>query len=588
MRVNRRKRRRRRRMGWVMVLAAGLVVIGGIWLIVTGLMARSALAHARADVLTLRREISAGDLSAARATTVDFAERTSRAHRLTTGPAWAIAATVPLGGRPLQTIRGITAGMDLVASDALPQLVHASSGLDPEQLRGTSGGVDVGRLAAAVPALDFASATLSSTASHLGSLPHNTWLPSIDAARRDVAVQLGALSAQVASVDTAAHIAPTMLGATGPKRYFVAFQNDAEARGTGGLPGAFAIMQVDHGALRFLSFESDAALDGVSADVKFGAAYDQLYDGADTTTDYRNSNLSPNFPYAAQIWVSMWQEHTGQHLDGAIALDPTALSYLLAVTGPASLPDHTVVSASNVVSLTQSQIYERFATDNAGRRAALLAVARAVGTEVIDSRADSTALIRAAGRAAAQRRLLMWSSDPTIEKRLEPTPLSGDVPATTAAYAGLSVVNDGGDKLDYYLDRRLVWQRIGCGPRREVLVTITLTNTAPARGLPRYVTSRSDTHMYAVQPGDDRLEVSYLATQGALMRAVTVDGVPATAAIGSEHQHPVYTVDLELPLGTTRTIVLRLSEPDASGPPEVLRQPLVRPLAVSVADAGCS
>jgi hypothetical protein len=50
----------------------------------------------------------------------------------------------------------------------------------------------------------------------------------------------------------------------------------------------------------------------------------------------------------------------------------------------------------------------------------------------------------------------------------------------------------------------------------------------------------------------------------------------------------VYSVDLELPRGTSRTIVLRLTEPAGTGAPIVLRQPLVRPLYVSLRDAICS
>jgi hypothetical protein len=119
-------------------------------------------------------------------------------------------------------------------------------------------------------------------------------------------------------------------------------------------------------------------------------------------------------------------------------------------------------------------------------------------------------------------------------------------------------------------------------------VTITLTNTAPAAGLPPYVTARGDTRSYPVKPGDNRLEVSYLATQGAEMQAVTVAGQPGTASIGVEHGHPVYTVDLELPQGTSRTIVLHLSEPASTATPIVLRQPLVRPLHVTVDDAVCN
>jgi hypothetical protein len=49
----------------------------------------------------------------------------------------------------------------------------------------------------------------------------------------------------------------------------------------------------------------------------------------------------------------------------------------------------------------------------------------------------------------------------------------------------------------------------------------------------------------------------------------------------------VYEIDLELPRGASRTIVLQLREPAGKGAPIVLRQPLVRPLEVSLNDAAC-
>jgi hypothetical protein len=412
-------------------------------------------------------------------------------------------------------------------------------------------------------------------------------LSTIDSARTDVAAQLVALGRTIRSADLSARILPPTLGQDGPKHYFVAFQNESEARGTGGLPGAFAIVKADHGKLSFTRFESDAVLFGESAKVDFGPAYHQLYDGAGTATLYGNGNLSPNFPYAAQIWASMWQRKSGERVDGVIAVDPTALSYLLAVTGPATMPDHSPVSAGNVVALTQSTVYAKFATDNDARRKFLLDVARTVSQKVLETRHDTTALVRAAGTAAGERRLLVWSADPAVQADLAQTSVSGIIPTTSAPYVGLSIVNDGGNKLDYYLDRSLTWQRTGCGSTRQSTVTITLTNNAPARGLSPYVTGRSDKHSYPIKVGDNRLEVSYLATAGALMDAVTINGKTATAAIGSEHGHPLYTIDLELPRGTSRTIVLHLSEPAGAGAPIVLRQPLVRPLTVTLDDARC-
>jgi hypothetical protein len=173
------------------------------------------------------------------------------------------------------------------------------------------------------------------------------------------------------------------------------------------------------------------------------------------------------------------------------------------------------------------------------------------------------------------------------QQSLERTPVAGAIPVTNAPYAGLSIVNDGGNKLDYYLDRSVLWTRQGCGMAGTVTAAVTLTNNAPAH-LPRYVTDRSDTHGPNVRPGDNRLMVSWYATAGAGMDAVTVDGKAATAHAGTERGHPVFTVDLELPRGATRVVVFHLTEPMLSDAPvTVLQQPLVRPLVVRVEDHAC-
>ncbi len=45
----------------------------------------------------------------------------------------------------------------------------------------------------------------------------------------------------------AVRLLPTMLGMEGKRDYLVLFQNNAEIRATGGIPGAFATMSANHG-----------------------------------------------------------------------------------------------------------------------------------------------------------------------------------------------------------------------------------------------------------------------------------------------------------------------------------------------------
>ena len=64
-------------------------------------------------------------------------------------------------------------------------------------------------------------------------------------------------------------------------------------------------------------------------------------------------------------------------------------------------------------------------------------------------------------------------------------------------------MNSGGNQLDYYLDHSLTCRRTGCGPARDVTVTVAFTNNAPKSGLSRdYVANRTDAHSFPGKPGD--------------------------------------------------------------------------------------
>ena len=158
----------------------------------------------------------------------------------------------------------------------------------------------------------------------------------------------------------------------------MAFQTNAEARGTGGLLGGFGILRFDNGVASVDTLAANLDLEEAIAPIDLGLAYDPQYAYAEPFTDFRNSNLSPHFPYAAEIWKTMFAERTGENVDGVIGIDPVALSYILGATGPVTMPDREVVSRENVVELTESTAYLRFPEDQVARKQYLQDIANAV------------------------------------------------------------------------------------------------------------------------------------------------------------------------------------------------------------------
>ena len=559
-----------------------LGVLGG-WLLHDALAAKGQLQTVRDDVHRLRTQIDSGDLAGAKLTAADIAQHARAAHDDTTGPLWAIGANVPYLGRPLDDERTIAAAVDGVARAALPSLVEASTVLDPKTLRRPDGSINVAPLVQESGTLSTAAAQLRTALAQITHLPASSWLSAADRARSDLIGELAPLSATITDADVAAATVPTLLGEYGPKNYMITFENEAELRGGGGLPGAFAIMHADRGKLTFTTFEPDTELVDVPSGLDLGPVFAQTFQSPDSTNDYRDSNVSPHFPYAAQIWLAEWQMKTGQHLDGAMALDPTALSYLLGVTGAATLPDGSQVTGDNVVARTERDPYSIFTqAQTAQRKAFLLDVARSVSTRLVSANGDFVALVRAAGRAASEHRLLVWTTDPAIESRLAPTSISGVVPGTAAPFAAVAINNAGANKLDYYLHATASWVGHGCGSGRTATVTVTLRNDAPT-GLSANALGFTGQPGYPQNPGDNRLLVTLYGTAGGSFSSVQVNGVDTGATPGTDQGHPTYTVEFLIGRATTTTVTYTLVDP-GSQVPHLWLQPMVNPMTGSASE----
>jgi hypothetical protein len=587
--------RRRRRVRYLLAAVVCLILAGAAWIAVTGLLARTELLAAQRDLDTLRQSITAGPsrdsaaaivpgTSAADAAMRSAAAHAARAHNLTTGPVWYPAAHLPLLGDSARIVRGTAHAADRLTHEVLTPLVRSVPDLTAD-VRGGEAHTLLTDLRDAAPALERAAHDAAEVRAQARGLPHATWLPAAERARTQLVRQLDRIAPMTADAALAARILPSMLGEQGPRRYFVVFQNTAEARGTGGLPGAFAVLTADRGRIRFDTFGNDTVLQPTRPTVDLGTDYAALHAANEPTQVWANSNLSPHFPYAARIWAEAWREHSDQKVDGVLALDPTALGRLLEATGPARLPDGTLLTGTNAVELTERTSYAAY-RDLTARKAFFLDAARTAATQLTGAAKDPQripTLLRAVYDVQRNGRLKVWSTHPAEQHLIGPRAFSGSLPKDSGPFAGFIVNNAAATKLDYYLDRSLTWEPGPCTTYgRAVTATVTLTNRAPTSGLPAYVTDRLDTRPYPTGPGDNRLLVSYYASAGAALTGSTLDGrrVPLNRAV--EHGHPVYTLDLELPAGSTRTLTLHLLEPIADRAPTLLRQQLVTPLRIAV------
>ncbi|GAA0432333.1 hypothetical protein Acor_03310 [Acrocarpospora corrugata] len=596
-------------------LLAGIAIIGAVPALATGWSAylglttwhhltqtRSALAGAHEDLSaaltparpSAGRVSSLGSLSRALAESLpalaaalaDARAHAAAARQHTGGADWDLLTHLPLVGDQAAAVRGISRAADelTAALDELQHVLVAMKGVDASGIRGLSElltkltGIDVGRV------VDRARIRLARARAELARVP-STGIGSIDSARANAILEIDQLRRWVDKAAVVATI-PALFGRTEPSRYFLAFQTNAEARGTGGLVGAFGILSAGGGKLSIEKLAANTGLANTTTPVTdHGHAFLARY-GPSALELLSNSNLSPHFPYAAETWTRLWQRQTGRRLDGAIATDPVGLARLLGLAGPVTLPGGEQVTAANVVDLTERAAYARY-PDPIERKRFLVTIARTVSDALTNlSGADALPVLF---QLVDEGRLRIWSRHEAQQARLAATPLGGTLPPFRGPYAGLVVNNSGGTKLDYYLDRELHYD-LGAreGDARTSRVRIKLTNDVPGGDLPKYVTYRMDAKENQPPVGTNRLWVSYYAPVGASLQAARIDGAPAEMIMETERTHPVYSKLIEIGPRKSVTIEFELREPYSEARPNIPVQPLVRPQRSTVTCAGRS
>ncbi|MDQ1634357.1 MAG: hypothetical protein QOJ32_1166 [Frankiaceae bacterium] len=555
------------------------------WLGLTAFLARSHLVDVRSEVTRLQKDVSAGNTDRLTPGLASIQADAASARRWTSDPIWWLASHVPVLGHTFAASSGLAKATDQLASHALPPLVDAGNQLSPAQVRRKDGTVELARLTAAAPPLAAADSALADARTTVAALPSTGLVAPVATAREQFATQLTDLAGSLDAATRAARVGPAMLGENGPRRYLVIFQNPAEARGTGGLAGSFAVVRADNGKLSRERTGSDSELiDAPRPVVDLGPDFDAQWRKADGDRGWRNANFTPHYPWAAEIWQKLWERQSGERIDGVITLDPLALGYLLKVTGPVTLSDGEVLTGDNVATWALSTEYFKYADDNERRKDLLTELGEKAFDRIKDGNGSSAALLKAMGRAAGEHRILFWAARPEEQASILGTPIAGTVLDTPGPIAALVLNNGGTGKGDYYVDRTLTYQVLSCGDRtRRVRATIAMKNNAPSSGLPAYVGFRVDRP--SRPSGQTRTFVNYYASSGAVLTGASVDGKAATVQVGQERTHPDFTFDVEINPGSTKTMVLEYDEPRTSAHLTVPVQPLARPMTVRIADS---
>lgn len=334
--------------------------------------------------------------------------------------------------------------------------------------------------------------------------------------------------------------------------------------------GAYAVLRAEGGRLSLERVGTNDDFRTAPAPVvDLGPEFRERYDREFSRSYWSAAVLTPDWPSAAQIMAGLWRKQGGEALDGVLGVDPVAMAEILAVTGPAQVTGRSI-SALNVVDFVMRDEYAQFADDSVERKQVLAELARGLYEKVSGGSYSAPAMLAAMGRAASSGHLQVWSARSQEQDVIAPLRASGALPAEDGAYLHVVSNNAAGNKIDYYVRRRVSYARAAPG---EATATVVLTNTVDPKAVPPIVIGRLDEPIFPVEPGQTRQLISVYAGLGQNVLRMFVDGVEASADLGTERGHGVGTVVVEI--RPSRPTVITAEMTDPGGLLTYRQQPLV-------------
>jgi Protein of unknown function (DUF4012) len=542
---------------WIIAAVVLLVIAATAWVGIRALLAKGELEAAIPLASRIQGQVVADDGAGAALTAKKLKSHTEAASSLTSDPVWRMFELVPLLGPNLAAHRQISGVVNDIAQQAAGPLATAASALHLSEFKPVEGTFNLQPFVDAQKPLAQASAVLAEAEHDLDAIDTTSIVASLQQAVESLRDVVGQAANAVDTADNAARLVPAMLGAGGPRNYLLMFQNPAELRASGGLPGALAILHTENGQISLTQQSSTLDLPRSETPVlALPPETRSLY--GDITAQYiQDVNLTPDFTLSARIAQEMWRLRFGQVVDGVLAIDPVALSYILQATGPIRLSTGDVLSSENAVQLLLTDVYARYPVPH-DQDTFFATATTAVFTAVASGNVDPMALIKALGQAGGERRVLLWSAQEHEQALLADTTLSGALPVSDNFSTRFGVyLNDmTGAKMGVYLDVQTAVGQTTCRADRRpnYAVTVTLANDAPpdaATSLSPYVTGGG---LFGVAPGNVKTLVTVYAPKGMQNLGVSRDGDATPAQTTTDSGYSVSNVSADLAPGQSTTL----------------------------------
>lgn len=578
---------RRRWLGWTIGALLTFLVLSIGWVTVRGIGAVTDLQEVAKISSEMKTAVGDGDLDKAETLARRISHHAESAHDLTSDPIWQAYGVVPWLGPNFTAVSEVAAIADQVSSDAVGPVLSAAGDIDLSSLGFSNGTIDLTPFATIEPPLATAASALRDAEARSRQIDADATLPPLADAIRELRSTVTQATTLVGSLHGASALLPSMLGATEPRNYVIAMQNNAELRSSGGIIGAIALLHAENGHVTLSQQGSVRDFPALDTALPLSDSTIALFE--DRPGRYlQNITNIPDFTEAAPLVAARWQNRFGTPIDGVVAVDAVMTKNLLAATGPLTFGPFTA-DEKNVVGLLLSEVYA--AVPDPALQDEVFAQAASALFGAAMSGAEPQKLVKALAESSEEGRIRIWSAHENEQKIIAESTLSGALPTDTpsATYVGALFNDATGAKMDYYMDAEVSVSIGACHGEPTTQVRVTWTNNAPAdaaTSLPAYVTASG---WYGVPPGSVRTLVAVYGPEGATASHIDRDGesdAVQTTMLGDRFavQH-----DVTLAPGESTTITVEFQGSGAGKRlTEVAHTPLVNDPKIERTELHCA
>lgn len=578
---HRHHRKRRRVWPWVV----GILTIVVLTLAAVGVMgfqlfkqAKQVQAHENSAIAMLSK-FSSGDaetLANAGDILPQIAHETQQAQDIAHGGLWNTAAKMPFIGSDISTVQGMTAAINDIVQDSIPQFVNVLKTLNDAQIANGDNGVNLQPIIDAVEPLKKANASFQQQVRDYDALPTPS-ISMIRSAYNKGETQLNDLADRVNALSNTFQILPTLLGDGQQRTYAVMAMTPSEMRSSGGLIGSVGDLTTSNGTVHIGDFRSNGdylpyGIGDHSEDMK------RVFTDEGPlhmSFDIRDLAVFPNTADSAVAMQSVWNRTPwgqGVPLDGVIMVDPVFLQQLIAINGNVTLPDGTVLTGENTAEFLMNTVYQKYPENETD---VLFGVVAGQAMKSMFSHMDMGKLYKTGemlGTMAKGRHFTMYAFDERAEQGIQAAGFTGQIPSSeTNPSVGIYLTEQNPSKMGWYIKREAKIQRVNCDDGDLYHVEFMIHNTMTeeeAKALPMYITGNNSDNtgkamekilFYAPQGGS----ISNLMQLGGKVDAVketTIDGVNAYETYVQVNPGQIATFTFDVRVSTKATAPLTIDQ----------------------------